>query len=958
MYCRILLVCLLLIVPAIGSAASESVTAGQTNIYHVRVSSQWEADALSQVSRSAICRTGDGYLLAWPADIESILNESGLDYRLVACGVNPQCLYRDSRYDQSIALPFPVIFEGKGIRIYTIKGPLEEKYRSVHQLVHLTYGNLPIVYNEPLLQTFTVNRTDELEDLVNAINQDTLSAYLEHLQAYDSREAGTSGNRAASNWIKNKLIDFGYDSVSYDTGTWEGHGEIWPVRNVVCFKRGSVYPYHQIIMGAHFDASEDSPGADDNGSGTSGVLDFARVLAEYDNRMSLVFILFDTEEKEKGGSYLYANRAYQRGDNIEIMINLDMIGYNGNENDVLVNHGRMSDSCLARIWIDLADSIPGINLVGHPDNYTLSDDQSFSNLGYRILWLFEYIRSDVYHSPRDSTTYIDYDYMTRIIKTTLAFAYTIDQNFTPAYQLFMTGPEYPVSLLPDVSTPINITVLEFGGAALVPGSVLLHYIIDDIDTVATEMTLMGDGLYSADLPALPCGHVVEYYVTAEDDSLGVLQYPFTESGVRAYVTVDITYAFADDFGSDLGWTVTGDAPEINSWDINDVFYHNHWGTPEDDYDGNGCCYVTGAGNGLGVRGTSILTSPIIDASSGDMLVQYARWYANFAGGAPYTDSMLIYLSNNNGNTWALVESVGPVEQADGGWFLHEFWISSIMAPTAQMRLRFVASDLNELSYVEAGVDAVKFIDLSYGPKITTLSLPNWTSGVPYSRQLEAIVCGGEITWVDKYGHLNGSGLALSPSGLLEGTPAQPDNIFFIAKATGETGETDDRAYSFAINPALVITTSDVPNAIIDEYMNFQLKAVGGTGMRVWSDRDNILAPSGLTLSSSGMLSGTATTLSDISFTAQVVDEIGAVSERYYSFQVIGPFACGDTNADGGVNVGDAVFVINYVFKGGAAPDPECSGDSNGDGTCNVGDAVYLISHIFSGGPGPVDDCCL
>jgi hypothetical protein len=65
---------------------------------------------------------------------------------------------------------------------------------------------------------------------------------------------------------------------------------------------------------------------------------------------------------------------------------------------------------------------------------------------------------------------------------------------------------------------------------------------------------------------------------------------------------------------------------------------------------------------------------------------------------------------------------------------------------------------------------------------------------------------------------------------------------------------------------------------------------------------------------------------------------------------------GDANGDGQINVGDAVYIITYVFKGGAAPTPfdPCSGDANGDCQCNVGDAVYIISYVFKGGAAPVD----
>ena len=66
--------------------------------------------------------------------------------------------------------------------------------------------------------------------------------------------------------------------------------------------------------------------------------------------------------------------------------------------------------------------------------------------------------------------------------------------------------------------------------------------------------------------------------------------------------------------------------------------------------------------------------------------------------------------------------------------------------------------------------------------------------------------------------------------------------------------------------------------------------------------------------------------------------------------------CGDANGDRAVNIADAVFVINYVFKGGPAPAPAASGDPNCDETCNLADAVYLINYIFKGGPVPCAGC--
>jgi uncharacterized Ntn-hydrolase superfamily protein len=66
------------------------------------------------------------------------------------------------------------------------------------------------------------------------------------------------------------------------------------------------------------------------------------------------------------------------------------------------------------------------------------------------------------------------------------------------------------------------------------------------------------------------------------------------------------------------------------------------------------------------------------------------------------------------------------------------------------------------------------------------------------------------------------------------------------------------------------------------------------------------------------------------------------------------YRCGDANADGSANVGDAVYMIAYIFSGGPPPWPIDAGDANCDGGNNVGDAVYLISYVFNSGPAP---CC-
>jgi len=71
---------------------------------------------------------------------------------------------------------------------------------------------------------------------------------------------------------------------------------------------------------------------------------------------------------------------------------------------------------------------------------------------------------------------------------------------------------------------------------------------------------------------------------------------------------------------------------------------------------------------------------------------------------------------------------------------------------------------------------------------------------------------------------------------------------------------------------------------------------------------------------------------------------------------------GDANGSGGnPNLPDIIYLVNYVFKGGTAPNPSCRGDANGSGgNPNLPDIIYLVNYVFKGGPAPVKSgvCCL
>jgi hypothetical protein len=250
---------------------------------------------------------------------------------------------------------------------------------------------------------------------------------------------------------------------------------------------------------------------------------------------------------------------------------------------------------------------------------------------------------------------------------------------------------------------------------------------------------------------------------------------------------------------------------------------------------------------------------------------------------------------------------------------------------------------------------VKIKGLASDLRVVTENIPNWTAGHPFSLQLEAAVCNDDtLTWNDRFNQLDGTGLTLSPDGLLSGIPTRVGPVVFRAEVVDQSGGYYEHKMDFIIYTELNITTSSIPTATIDEEYSCLMNCTGGTGNKVWADRDGDLAGSGITLEDDGLLSGIPPAEGEYAFVARITDEVGAADELPLTLWILPAYICGDANGDGQANVADAVFLINYVFKSGPAPSPMESGDANCDGAVNVGDAVYEINYIFKGGPDP---CC-
>ncbi len=221
------------------------------------------------------------------------------------------------------------------------------------------------------------------------------------------------------------------------------------------------------------------------------------------------------------------------------------------------------------------------------------------------------------------------------------------------------------------------------------------------------------GVYSFTTPPLGCGSA-SYWVSVDATSGQSFTVPagFPSSTFSAVVADSQESVFQDDFESDTGWSVSGNASD-GQWDRGTPVGGGDRGDPAADFDGSGQCYLTDNqdGNSDVDGGSTILTSPALDASGDETYLTYATWFSNTAGSGAGEDTMLVEISNNNGGSWQTLETIGPGGvEASGGWFAKSWRLQDVFAaPSDQVRVRFTAGDLGTGSVVEAGVDAVEVV---------------------------------------------------------------------------------------------------------------------------------------------------------------------------------------------------------------------------------------------------------
>ncbi|NOT32407.1 MAG: S8 family serine peptidase [Planctomycetes bacterium] len=263
----------------------------------------------------------------------------------------------------------------------------------------------------------------------------------------------------------------------------------------------------------------------------------------------------------------------------------------------------------------------------------------------------------------------------------------------------------PSVLTPGVTTPVIARIVGVSDT-LVGGSPTLHVRYAGASYLALPMSALGGDLFQANLPPAVCTANPEFYFSAQGATSGIATHPAAApSEVLDAFVATVTTVFTDDFQADLGWTVANTAVTDGAWARGTPGGVGERCDPQNSFGGSGLCFVTGLGVTADLDGgPTRLTSPLFDLSaSGEYVASYARWYVN----DDYDiDRMQVEVSNNNGTSWTLVESVDN-NAGDGGWVETSFVVNALVAPTNQVRVRLSVTDNPNDSVTEGGLDAFR-----------------------------------------------------------------------------------------------------------------------------------------------------------------------------------------------------------------------------------------------------------
>jgi hypothetical protein len=334
----------------------------------------------------------------------------------------------------------------------------------------------------------------------------------------------------ATQYLYQYYQDLGLDT-SYDNFSFAGE----QLSNVIAQKRGTVFPERIFMITSHFDdvpVTPPAPGADDDASGTVGVMLAASILSQYEFGCTLRFANFNAEEYGMIGSEDYAHQAYCAGEDIRGVINLDMIAWNTPQSDPEMDLHALAtipgSSQIASIFTETVTTYGlGITTTDADPVISRSDHASFWRYDMPAILVSEDIDdfNPNYHSADDSLDNLqDLDYFTDMIKAslgTLAQVGCLVENGWGMISGVVTD-KSTLSPVPNASISLHnpewgytfTTRTDHNGAYQISALQGLHNLMVDgngyAPTAHTALNITSDQTLSVDIELIPRDERITY----------------------------------------------------------------------------------------------------------------------------------------------------------------------------------------------------------------------------------------------------------------------------------------------------------------------------------------------------------------------------------------------------------------------------------------------------------------
>ena len=276
---------------------------------------------------------------------------------------------------------------------------------------------------------------------LESIKTDELSRQVDQLAdpAMEGREGGTRGGRAAADYLAEQYARLHLQGAGTDGGFFQPFAPNF--RNILAILKGSDSELGDqvILVGAHYDHigyggrglsrgpyGYIHPGADDNASGTAAVLELAEAFQTLSDlsgppKRSIVFALWDAEEKGLLGSKYWAAHPTVPLDRVAAAINLDMIGRLRDEH--LIVFGSRSGYGWRRL-ASLQNDDSSLRLDFLWNLKPSADHYPFFDRGIPVLMLHTGLHNQ-YHRPSDVAKLINGPGMTRVTRFLFALVHEL-----------------------------------------------------------------------------------------------------------------------------------------------------------------------------------------------------------------------------------------------------------------------------------------------------------------------------------------------------------------------------------------------------------------------------------------------------------------------------------------------------------------------------------------------------